>query len=93
MAEQREKSGQKIDPSKNFNKGRVLGKIAEKLNTSHITLHKAKVIQQEKPELFAEIDEGRRSLHSVYNQILKKNRLQNARIIKLNRYQKGSIGR
>jgi hypothetical protein len=41
---------------------------AKSIGTSHDTLHKAKTIAKEKPELLKDVDLGKRSIHSAYNQ-------------------------
>lgn len=49
----------------------ILKETAKSIGTSHDTLFKAKTILKEKPELLKDIDEGKRSIHSAYTQILK----------------------
>jgi len=43
--------------------------VAKALNTSHGTLDKIKEIQEKKPELLEEIDQGTKSIHGAYLQI------------------------
>lgn len=71
QALEREKAGKKIDPVQNSSLGKTRDHVAKAIGTSHDTLHKKKVISEKKPELLDEIDFGKRSVNSVYNQILK----------------------
>ncbi len=49
----------------------VKKEVSKSLSTSHDTLHKAKTIAKEKPELIKQIDAGKESVHSAYTQIVK----------------------
>lgn len=43
--------------------------VAATIGTSHDTLHKAKIIQREKPELLVSVDTGKESINSAYRKI------------------------
>ncbi len=49
----------------------TLKQTAKAIGTSHDTLHKAQTIADKNPELIKEIDAGKRTVNSAYNQILK----------------------
>ena len=45
--------------------------VAEKVGTSHDTLHKAQVIAEAKPELLKDVDDGKKTINSAYNEVVR----------------------
>jgi len=80
-AEKNIRATQKNESSSAFQKSdkqiNVLKETAATIGMSHDTLHKAKVIAQERPELLKQVDEGKRSIHSSYSEIMRKKSLRN----------------
>lgn len=91
LAGERGKPFQKSDKVSNIQPVHVIKEVASSIGTSHDTLHKVKVIAKEKPELLDAVDEGKRSVHSAYNQIQKEKqkeeRKNNAPIVMDGKYQ------